>query len=110
MKDAGFLYVVRFWIEPKARQAVMTWLEGGHVKEVVSQPGFLWCLRADLHEKDNRGWEAHSMIYGVESRSAFETYSANSALSAKFAREREPFVQSLRIERFSGEVTFVVDK
>ena len=110
MKNPGFLYVVRFWIEPKAREALMAWLEGGHVKEVVSQPGFLWCRQVDLGEKDDRGWEAHSMIYGIESREAFAAYSANSDLAAKFAREREPFADSLRMERFTGEVTLVVDK
>jgi hypothetical protein len=110
MKDAGFLYVVRFWIEPKMREAVMNWLEGGHVEEVVSQPGFLWCRRADLKEKDDHEWEAHSMVYGIESRDAFEAYSANSELTAKFAREREPFSESLRMERFGGEVTLAVDK
>ena len=110
MKDAGFLYVVQFWVEPKAREAIMAWLESGHVKEVVSQPGFLWCRRTDLSEKDDRGWEAHSMVYGIESRDAFEAYSANSELSAKFAREREPFASSLLIERFGGEVTLAVDK
>jgi len=50
MKDAGFLYVVRSWVDPKAREAIMAWLDGGHVKEVVGQPGFLWCLRTDLSE------------------------------------------------------------
>lgn len=110
MNDAGFFHVVRFWIEPKAREALMAWLESGHVKEVVSQPGFLWCRRLDLGEKDDRGWEAHSMIYGIESRDAFEAYSANSELAAKFAREREPFAPSLRMERFTGEVTLAVDK
>jgi hypothetical protein len=50
------------------------------------------------------------MVYGIESRDAFEAYSANSELTAKFAREREPFSESLRMERFGGEVTLAVDK
>ena len=44
------------------------------------------------------------MIYGIESLAAFEAYEANSALKAKFSRERAPFERYMRIERFAGEV------
>jgi hypothetical protein len=44
------------------------------------------------------------MLYGIESRQAFEAYEANGALKAKFARERAPFEKHMRIERFAGEV------
>ena len=37
-----FFLVVRFWVAPEAEAQVRAWLEGGHVAEVVSQPGFLW--------------------------------------------------------------------
>jgi hypothetical protein len=43
------------------------------------------------------------MIYGIESRAAFEAYEANAALKARFARERAPFEKQMRIERFFGE-------
>ena len=98
MKDANFFLVVRFSIEPPAVADVMRWLDGGHVAEVLRQKGFLWCKRLRL------GRDEFAMLYGIESRAAFEAYEANSALKAKFARERAPFEKHMRIERFSGEV------
>ena len=98
MTDAPFLLVVRFSIDAQAEQKVLGWLDGGHAAEVLRQPGFLWCrrLRVGPHE--------FAMIYGIESRAAFEKYEANAELKAKFARERAPFERYLRIERFAGEV------
>lgn len=101
-----FFLVVRFWVAPQAETQVMRWLEGGHVAEVVGQPGFLWCKRLRLEAKD--GWNGFAMIYGIESRAAFEAYDANPALKAKFSKERESFAHLLRIERFAGEVDFAV--
>jgi hypothetical protein len=108
MKDAKFFLVVRFWIAPGVGDKVMGWLEGGHMAEVVRQPGFLWCKRLRLGENDASGWSAHAMIYGIESRQHFEQYSANGELHARFAKEREPFAAKLRIERFAGEVDFAL--
>jgi quinol monooxygenase YgiN len=98
MKDARYFLVVRFSIEPHAVADVMRWLDGGHVAEVLKQPGFLWCRRLKLADG------SYSMLYGIESRAAFEAYEANAALKAKFARERAPFEKHMRIERFAGEV------
>jgi hypothetical protein len=98
MREAKFFLVVRFSIDPEAEAQVMRWLDGGHVAEVLRQPGFLWCKRIKL---DGGG---HMMLYGIESRAAFEAYEANTALKTKFARERAPFEKHMRIERFSGEV------
>ena len=52
MKDAQYFLVVRFSVEPQAEAQLMRWLDGGHVKEVVGQKGFLWCkrLRLGAHE------------------------------------------------------------
>ena len=98
MTEAKFFLVVRFTIEAPAEREVLAWLDGGHAAEVLRQPGFLWCrrLRAGPHE--------FAMIYGIESRAAFESYEADSELKAKFARERAPFDKQMRIERFAGEV------
>jgi len=51
-----------------------------------------------------------SMLYGIESRQAFERYESDQELKSKFARQREPFEKLMRIERFSGEVDFALDK
>jgi hypothetical protein len=98
MKDASFFLVVRFSVEPRAEAELLGWLDGGHVAEVLSQKGFLWCKRLRL------GAHEYSMVYGIESRAAFEAYEANGALKAKFARERAPFEKHMRIERYTGEV------
>ena len=86
MKEAKFFLVVRFWIEPQALAQVMRWLDGGHVAEVLRTPGFLWCNRV------KSGDGGYVMLYGIESRAAFEAYEANR------------FEKHIRIERFRGEV------
>jgi hypothetical protein len=98
MKDANYFLVVRFSVEPEAEAALLGWLDGGHVAEVLGQKGFLWCKRLRL------GAHEYSMVYGIESRAAFEAYEANAALKARFARERAPFEKHMRIERYTGEV------
>ena len=98
MKEARFFLAVRFVIEPAAEAPVLAWLDGGHVAEVLRQPGFLWCRRIKV---DAGGY---LMLYGIESRAAFDKYEANTELKAKFARERAPFEKHMRIERFTGEV------
>jgi hypothetical protein len=98
MKDAKFFLMVRFSIEPHAERQVLAWLDGGHVAEVLAQPGFLWCRRLRVGEHQ------FAMIYGIESRAAFDKYEANAELKAKFARERAPFEKHMRIERSAGEV------
>jgi len=103
MKDAGYFLIVRFWIDAGAEAQVMRWLEGGHVAEVLRQPGFLWCRRLKVAQG------GYSMLYGIASREDFDAYQNNKALHDKFNREREPFAQHLRIERFSGEVEFSLE-
>ena len=98
MKDAKYFLVVRFSVEPQAEPQLLRWLDGGHVKEVLDQRGFLWCKRLRL------GSHEFSMLYGIESRAAFEAYEGNKALKEKFARERAPFEKHMRIDRFAGEV------
>ncbi len=77
MTEAKYFLVVRFWVAPETVAKVARWLEGGHVAEVVSQPGFLWCRRLNLREKDAKGWTGFSMLYGIESRRAFEEYESD---------------------------------
>jgi len=104
MREANFFLVVRFWIAPGGQEQVMRWLEGGHINEVLHQPGFLWMKRLKMSEPDPTGWSGHAMIYGIESKVDYERYMANHALHAKFTKERESFATKLRIERFAGEV------
>jgi hypothetical protein len=106
MKEARFFLVVRFWIAPGGQEQVMRWIEGGHIAEVMRQPGFIWVKRLRMAEHDATGWSAHAMIYGIESRAHYDQYMANHALHARFSKEREPFAAKLRIERFAGEVDF----
>jgi hypothetical protein len=98
MSEARYFLVVRFTVEPQAEAELLRWLDGGHVKEVLGQKGFLWCKRLRL------GAHEFSMLYGIASRAAFEAYESNKALKEKFARERAPVEKHMRIERFCGEV------
>ena len=102
MKQPGFFLVVRFWVAPRAEAGLMRWLDGGHVAEVLGQPGFLWCKRIRV-EKAADGWAGYAQIYGIESKAAFDAYNG-SPLMEKFKRERAPFDKDMRIERFFGEV------
>jgi len=103
MNEPAFFLVVRFWVAPHAETQVMRWLDGGHVAEVLRQPGFLWCKRIRL-EKAADGWAGYSMIYGIESKAAFDAYNGNATLMAKFKAERAPFEKNMRLDRFFGEV------
>jgi hypothetical protein len=85
MNEPGFFLVVRFTVAPQAESQVMRWLDGGHMAEVLRQPGFLWCKRIKLAEHE------YAMIYGIASKTHFDAYEANAALKEKFARERAPF-------------------
>ena len=98
MKQANYFLMVRFSIDPQAEAQVLGWLDGGHMKEVASQEGFLWCKRVKT------GPHAYMMLYGIESKAAFDAYEGNKALKERFARERAPFEKHMRIERFAGEV------
>ena len=102
MKQPGFFLVVRFWVAPRAEEEFMRWLDGGHVAEVLRQPGFLWCKRIRLEDAVD-GWAGFAQIYGIESKAAFDAYNG-SPLLEKFKRERAPFEPHMRIDRFFGEV------
>lgn len=98
MKDAKFFLTVRFTVEPQAEADLLRWLDGGHVAEVLRQPGFLHCKRLKTRPGE------YMMLYGIESRAAFEAYEGDKDLKARFARERAPFEKHMRIERLVGEV------
>ena len=102
MNDPGFFLVVRFWVAPQAEAELMRWLDGGHVAEVLRQPGFLWCKRIRL-EKASDGWSGYAQIYGIASQADFDAYNT-SAIMQKFKRERAPFEKHMRIDRFFGQV------
>jgi quinol monooxygenase YgiN len=102
MNDPGFFLVVRFWVAPQAESALLGWLDGGHVAEVLRQPGFLWCKRIRL-EKAADGWAGYSQIYAIESKAAFDAYNTSPVME-RFKRERAPFEKHMRIDRFFGQV------
>jgi len=101
--DAPYLYLVKFWVHPDSLKAVMDWLDGGHMAEVVAQPGFLFVRRVKLEQISDDGWSAYMMIYGLASQAALQRYFDGPA-PAKFAQERNPFEHHLRMERASGAV------
>jgi hypothetical protein len=98
MNEPGFFLVVRFTVAPQAEKQVLGWLDGGHVAEVVSQPGFLWCKRIRVADHE------YAMIYAIASKAHYDAYEANKPLKEKFARERAPFEKHMKIDRFAGQV------
>ena len=102
MKDARYFLVVRFTIEPQAEGQVLRWLDGGHAAEVAKQPGFLWCRRLKCEN------HTYVMLYGIESKAAFQAYENNRSLKKKFVEERAPFEKYMKIDRVHGEVAFEV--
>ena len=107
---APFMYISRFWIAPQGREQLFAWLDGGHVAEVVSQPGFLFAHRIKLDQRGDDGWESYQMLYGLASRQALETYFANTALHDKFTRERASFAQYLRMDRAWGSLDSSIER
>jgi hypothetical protein len=108
LRDAKFFLVVRFWVAPGGEAQVFRWLEGGHIAEVMRQPGFLWVRRLRTAEHDATGWSVHAMIYGIDSRASYEKYLANAPMHERFRKEREPLEAKMRIERFAGEVDYAL--
>ncbi len=100
--DKEAYYVVRFWVPP-GNTEVLDWLDATHMKEVTSEPGFLWSRRIRLEQDAEDGWHAHLMIYGLESRQALERY-FNSAARERFGEEAKAYAKVLRTERSWGTV------
>ena len=108
--NAPVMYIARFWIAPAGRDQLFAWLDGEHTAEVVSQPGFLFFRRVKLEQKSEDGWDSYMMVYGLESQQALDNYFADKALHDKFARQRAPFIQHLRMERAWGKVDAAIDR
>ncbi len=97
------VYIVQFWTRPDGGERVIEWLNGTHLADVVSQPGFLWARMFAMEQTSDDGWPAYMMMYGLESREALETY-FNSDAQARYAKEREALGldELLRVERYVG--------
>lgn len=108
--QAPVIYLVRFWIKPGAEGPVFQWLDEGHLRDVVAQPGFLFTRRYKLAEPDDDGWPAYAMLYGVSSTKALEAY-FNSDATRRYAREREELGLDslLKVDRAWGELEYAVD-
>jgi hypothetical protein len=103
--DAPFVYLVRFWIDPAGADALLHWLDSKHMADVAAQPGFLSLRRVRLDQDAPDGWHAYLMIYGLESREALMRYFESDG-PKRYAEERKPFEQHLRMDRAWGAVDF----
>ena len=101
--DAPVVYFVRFWIKPGGERKVLDWLDGGHMQNVVQQPGFLWARRYELSEADDEGWTAHAMVYGLQSQ-----FVADRSVPADDRCERLPFDHLDHIRRQVGGIEQIV--
>jgi hypothetical protein len=108
--NAPAVYLVRFWVKPGGEEKVLDWLDKGHLKDVVGQPGFLWARRYKLTQPDAEGWPCYAMIYGVESLAALEAY-FTSAATKQYARERAELGLDalLKMDRNWGTLDAAVD-
>jgi hypothetical protein len=108
--NAPAVYLVRFWVRPGGEKRVFDWLDGGHLKDVVGQPGFLWARRYKLAEPDEDGWPGYAMIYGVASPAALEAYFA-SPDTRRYAEERKALGLDalLKMDRSWGTLDAAVD-
>ena len=108
--EAPAVYLVRFWVKPGGEKKVFDWLDGGHLKDVVGQPGFLWARRYKLVQPNADGWACHAMIYGVRSLGALEAYFAGAA-TQRYARERAALGLDdlLKMERNWGTLEAAID-
>jgi hypothetical protein len=105
MKDAQCLYVVRWWVEPRAEAKVLAWMSGGHMAEVADHAGAHWARCVKLDQKDEKGWQAYQNIYGVPSRAELEPYFQH-PVTAKIAAEIKVFGDVIRIQRGIGAVQY----
>lgn len=108
--NAPAVYLVRFWVKPGGEKNVFGWLDGGHLKDVVGQPGFLWARRYKFAEPDANGWPGYAMFYGVKSIAALEAYFAGAA-AKRYAEERKSLGLDalLKTDRNWGTLEAAVD-
>ncbi len=110
---APAVYFVRFWVNPSESKKVFDYLDQVHLKDVVSQPGFLWARRYKLTQTSSEGWPGYQMIYAVESLPALETY-FNSAASKRYREEAGKLglldESVVKMERVWGALDAAVDR
>ncbi|MCW5774132.1 MAG: hypothetical protein KIT16_20990 [Rhodospirillaceae bacterium] len=101
--DAGYCYIVRYWIAPAAEARVLAYLDGGHTAEMAALPGFLWARRLRFQDVDAMGWRGFATIYGLRSKAALDAYFAD-PIRDRFAGEQAAFAGVMRVERSWGPV------
>ena len=79
MKPAPAAYLVRFWVKPGGEERLFAWLDGGHLQDVIDQPGFLWAHRYKLDLRNDEGWQGYAIVYGVKSIKALQAYFASAS-------------------------------
>src|SRR4030042_6033770 len=102
---ASVFYIVKSWVSPKEGKLYLDWLKGGHIAEVISEPGFLWARQYRTEELDEMGWAGYITIYGLDTLDSLNRY-FNSSARERFLRESEPFKNLHRAKRFYGILDF----
>lgn len=108
--NAPAVYLVKFWVKPGGEKKLFDWLDRTHLKDVVSQPGFLFARRFKLAQPNPEGWQGYAMIYGVKSIAALEAY-FDSPATARYAEERKQLGLDglLKIDRSWGTLDAAAD-
>ena len=107
LAGAGFLYMVRSWVDPELGKPYLDWVEAKHMREVCAEPGFLWARKIELDQTDSSGWRGYLLLYGMTDRAALDAYLKSPARDG-FWKELQAFEEIHYSERFYGAPDFAV--
>lgn len=96
-------YFVLSWVAPDSLPELLAWLTGGHVDEVLSQPGMLAADVTVLEEASSDGRIGVMCSYRVSSLEAYEAYQASDA-KARFNAEGRRFEGKMSTTRWHGRI------
>lgn len=105
MRSGKVIYTVTAWVPPEVEQEYLDWLDGGHIEEVIAQPGFVAARRVRLNQSNAEGALGLLTIYELHSAAALDAYLASETRQRLMAEGAAKF-PSVRTERLDGKVEY----